>query len=458
MNYSTSFLRKKGDPTEISFCILYNLLITGAIMTILGRILIFAGVILGIMGGLYLDDAWAQEDTRAGRLKQQRLEKAEKLEEYQPNAAENSFLFIQERKIFEKFADGFKGFHPILGGMSTGSGFAAGVLWAPLKDEDEFHVSIAASGSLKAYQNYNTSFGYERGPFMTYTFARYRNYPQEAFYGLGMDSTLEDETNYRLEDTIAGGLAGIKPHEYLTFTVYYAYLHTHIGSGTGDDPSIEDIFDEEDLPGLATQPDYNILAFRASLDTRNVYLSKDYGSRYAPTFAALGKRTANPNRGTLIWFSAERYLDHDKGLFDFNRYELEFQQYFPFNHGHHVLALRHYTSINTAGSGAEVPFFMMRSLGGKNTLRGYHEFRFTDRNGLLFNAEYRWQAWIGLDMALFFDAGKMFEHARDWDLNDLEVSYGIGWRFNTYKSVLFRTDIAHSKEGTRFFFDFGHVF
>ena len=47
----------------------------------------------------------------------------------------------------------------------------------------------------------------------------------------------------------------------------------------------------------------------------------------------------------------------------------------------------------------------MPTLGGSTTLRGFSEFRFRDRNAFLINAEYRWEAFSGLDMALFGDWG-----------------------------------------------------
>ena len=77
---------------------------------------------------------------------------------------------------------------------------------------------------------------------------------------------------------------------------------------------------------------------------------------------------------------------------------------------------------------------------------------------MVMNAEYRWEAFSGLDLALFTDAGKVFNASHEFNFQDLEKSYGFGFRFNTAKSVFLRIDTARGNEGTRLFVKFGHVF
>ena len=77
---------------------------------------------------------------------------------------------------------------------------------------------------------------------------------------------------------------------------------------------------------------------------------------------------------------------------------------------------------------------------------------------MVMNVEYRWEAFSGLDVALFGDAGKVFNSSREFNFKDLEKSYGFGFRFNTAKSVFLRIDTAFSNEGPRVFLKFGHVF
>jgi hypothetical protein len=67
------------------------------------------------------------------------------------------------------------------------------------------------------------------------------------------------------------------------------------------------------------------------------------------------------------------------------------------------------------------------------------------------NLEYRWEAFSGLDMAIFGDAGKVASRRRDVNLKDLESDVGFGFRFNTIKSVFLRIDVGFSHEGARVF-------
>ena len=54
-----------------------------------------------------------------------------------------------------------------------------------------------------------------------------------------------------------------------------------------------------------------------------------------------------------------------------------------------------------------MPFYLMPTLGGNDTLRGFREYRFRGPHAILAQAEYRWEIWSGLDGALFYDAGKV---------------------------------------------------
>ena len=57
--------------------------------------------------------------------------------------------------------------------------------------------------------------------------------------------------------------------------------------------------------------------------------------------------------------------------------------------------------------GQQIPFFMLPALGGGSSLRGYSSWRFRDQNSLLLQAEWRIMVNRYLDMAFFYDAGKV---------------------------------------------------
>jgi hypothetical protein len=74
------------------------------------------------------------------------------------------------------------------------------------------------------------------------------------------------------------------------------------------------------------------------------------------------------------------------------------------------------------------------------------------------NAEYRWETFSGLDMAIFCDAGKVFPRRSDLNFRNLEASVGFGFRANIRNSVFMRVDTGFSHEGFQVWIKFSNVF
>ena len=146
-------------------------------------------------------------------------------------------------------------------------------------------------------------------------------------------------------------------------------------------------------------------------------------------------------------------------MYSFNRTDVDLRQYLGFFAGRRVIALRGLYSTTESADGGTVPFYLMPWLGGKDTLRGFRNYRFRGPHSLLLQAEYRWEIWSGLEGALFYDAGKVANARRDISLNGLESAYGFGFRFNTDNAVIMRFDAAFgSRDGKRLHMVFGGVF
>jgi outer membrane protein assembly factor BamA len=93
---------------------------------------------------------------------------------------------------------------------------------------------------------------------------------------------------------------------------------------------------------------------------------------------------------------------------------------------------------------------MQPSLGGQNTLRGFADYRFHDRNALLVTAEARFALMTHVDLATFWDAGNVAERFGDLDLD--KRSWGMGFRLHSRRETFARFDMAHSEEGWKFLF------
>jgi outer membrane protein assembly factor BamA len=270
--------------------------------------------------------------------------------------------------------------------------------------------------------------------------ARHRNYPQRLFFGLGTDTSIDDRTSYRLVDSGLQLQAGYRALPWLEAGIRVGGFRTEISGGTLDDvPTTEEVFDETTAPGIEAQPNFVLGEIFAEVDYRDVPANARSGGFYGIRLAA--------------------YRDLDFGKFSFDRVDVEATQLFDFFDKRRVLVLHGRFSRSDPRAGNEVPFYLMPYLGGDDTTRGYFEYRFYDRNLVVVNAEFRWEAFAGLDMALFFDAGKVADELREIRLSDLKTSYGIGFRFSARNRFVFRLDIGTGGgEGTRVFFKFNNAF
>jgi len=91
---------------------------------------------------------------------------------------------------------------------------------------------------------------------------------------------------------------------------------------------------------------------------------------------------------------------------------------------------------------------MLPALGGGSTLRGYGSWRFRDRNSLLLQAEWRIMVNRYLDMAFFYDTGKVTARTSDLDFDALKHDYGLGFRFHGPFATPLRVDFSHGRESS----------
>ncbi len=347
-----------------------------------------------------------------------------------------------DKKVIQRLLAQRSGFGVRLGGLVTGSGFALGPSYnRPDLLNENMQFKISAAGSLKEYYSVDGVVSFPHllnNHLVVDMYARHSDSPQIAYYGPGPNSSDDNRTDYRREDTIVSGRVGARLHRYVLIGFTGGYNWINIGPGTSDDyPSTDKVYTPQQVPGLQTQSPYAYFGPFLQIDLRD-------------------KRN-DPHRGTNV-VVAYNGVEDNLGIYSFRVGQALVEQYIPFFNEKRVIALRFRSNLTWPDRGNAVPFYLQPTLGGSEDLRGFAQYRFYDNNDFFMNAEYRWTVAPALDMALFFDAGKVFPKPGDISFSGLRKDGGFGFRFKSRDAVAFRVDFGFSDEGFQVWFKFNAPF
>ena len=322
--------------------------------------------------------AEAQSSTRAEEIQAQREAKRAAAAPEQVSSGEARLNAIQNGKILERLAFGYHGLTLVLGGLENGQGFALGpqYLRTDLRDGNLNIRSSARYASAQAYvADAELSFPrlFNERLFLEFG-GIHRNYPRIDYYGPGPESSKDNRTHFRLEDTAFNVTLGVRPRGPLSFGVTGGALFVNTGPGNleGERLRTEEVFDPATVPGLDRQTDFLEGTVFAQFDYRDNPAGARSGGNYVARFS---------------YFDDRELRQHD-----FRRLELEAQQYIPFFAKRRVFVLRAKTVMTFTNGSTRVPFYMQPVLGGSDDLRGYLPFRFHDDNMIVANVEYRWES------------------------------------------------------------------
>ncbi len=385
----------------------------------------------------------AAQEMRAELLERERAEKARQVKPYEPGKVEGALLYYERNNPLTRLAPR-NGFFVQYGytGKPVGSGMAIGGGWR----HDLFHrngrLVLETGASLRGYRMARIDFSLPRlrdEKLEVGVEGSYRRHPQEDFYGLGFETAKADRTSFLYEAPEVQGRLVLKPVSWFNTGVRVGRANVTIDRGTDRRfPSIEERFTAATAPGLLDDPSFLYTDLFAAVDSRDQPGNARDGGYYG-----------------VVW---RRYNDSDLDRYTFDSVDLDLQHFIPIFDKKRVLAGRFRLLTTTADGANEVPFYFRPTLGGSDSLRSVRDYRFRERNVLWVNLEYRWEAFSGLDMALFADTSSLKPRVGDLRLLD-KRAYGIGLRFNTYKSVFLRLDVATGEgEGVRYFLKFSGAF
>jgi hypothetical protein len=395
-------------------------------------------VVLALLSGV--TPATAQE-TRQQVLEQEKAAKAAAVRPYEPDKAE---------KIFDWAMDSFllapEGFLPLVTSMPKGDnvfhggGIALGAMYRGFLGD---RAGWSASGlvSIPGYTHVDVTVDalqLARGRVALRGGAGWTSGGRIPFYGVGAGSSQDNLTNFGVEMGYVGAQLRATPLPWFVLEGSAAIEDFTTKSGSGSQPSIETVFTFPAVPGLLSAPRYVHSTASAGIDWRPV-----------AGFAKRGRPVVGYARsGGLYQVTYHDYRDADE-TYSFSRVDAEVVQHIPILRENWVVSLRGLVQT-TLDDADVVPHFLLPMLGSGDTLRAFGTARFHDRHSMLMQAEWRWIPNRSfMDMALFYDAGKVAADRSALDFDGLEHDFGVGLRFHGPLTTPLRIDLAKGREGFR---------
>ena len=374
--------------------------------------------------------------SREAAIERQQAAKVPDLHPYVPTGAERVF-----QRVDTILEGGTLRWHPFLDSAYRGGGFTLGVGHASYVSAYNY-IDVRGSYTIRGYKRAEVEFVAPR------IFKRrgqlsilggWREATQVGFYGLGMNTTKDDRSNYLFQQPYGSALLTLFPARKILMLRGGAEVSRWSQKpGEGSFPSVETKYTPFTLPGLGAEVTYLHTQGTVGLDWRT-----------SPGYS---------RRGVYLGATLHDYNDADKD-FGFQLAEYEAIAHLPMLRETWVLSLHGLAQTTIDKSGQQIPFFMLPGLGGGSTLRGYSSFRFRDQNSILVQAEFRVIVNRYLDLAFFYDAGKVTARTSDLDLDRLKDDFGFGVRFHGPFSTPLRVELARSRESSlSFIFSSGASF
>jgi len=351
----------------------------------------------------------------------------------EPHTVSKAINFVG-KTLGDTGAEGKDGFYADLDNMPTGSG------WLTVGPGFRRHMAdgkVFLDGSAAiSWRSYKVVQGRVELPRLVHDHltigsqAAWRDDMQVNYFGIGPDSLEANRSEYRVRETDVVGYATARANRWLSIDGRIGWLRRpeiHPPAGTFDRgfPDVRLMLPFDPAVLRQEQPRYRHADVSVTADSRN--------------------HVGYPTSGGLYRATWSDYSDRDGGIFSFRRYEVEGVQLIPVVAGRWILGVHGFGVFSDVPAGNDVPFYLMPSLGGHNSIRSYSDYRFHDRNLVLVNAESRFGLTTHMDVAVFADAGNVAARAGDLDLT--KRAYGVGLRVHTQTSTLLRVEAAHGVDG-----------
>jgi Omp85 superfamily domain len=351
-----------------------------------------------------------------------------------------------------------KPLHPVIGGVASGGGIGVGVGYNSPNDR-RWYQDAEAMVTARRYWSLEGEAGRQSvsRSFRLGVFGGVREMNRIDYFGIGPDTAVDNRTAFRLRDTTFGTRGWFRPMPAVRLGGSAAIYLPDLGMDANSSvPFITDVFPEAAVPGLSAEPTFGRFRGFAEIVYPIIGDQEDAES-------------SNGYRGSYQ-VAVEAFRDDDSGQHDFHRWELESQQRFPGIRSDHRLTLHGFLASTNTNS--DVPFYMLYTLGGSGglkafrpdllggdgtraTLRGFHNYRFRDRDLVLMQAEYRIPIVFKVHATIFVDAGQVAPTTSEL-FKDLRTSTGFSLSYVRRGKTLGRMDVGFGGgEGVQLFWSFG---
>jgi hypothetical protein len=363
-------------------------------------------------------------ESRVALIEQQQAEKAATLAPAKPDKVE-----AYVTRISDIFLGGQMHWHAFFQNAYSGGGFTLGAGYTQFVSPNntlDMRGSITPTGYKRVEAEFIAPGLFERRATLS-AIGGWREATQVGFYGFGMTSTADARVNYSFQQPYASTTLNVRPARNAFFARgTFEITQWKQLPGSGDAPSVETVYTPQTLPGLGAQPVYAHTSATVGVD-----------SRPSPGYA---------RHGTLLAATFQDFTDPD-GKYGLQEVDYEAIEHIPIRRDAWVVSLHGLLQTANSKSGEQIPFFMMPSIGGGDNLRAYSSWRLRDLNSLMLQAEWRVIVNRFLDMAVFYDTGRVAPRLDQMKLNDLLYDVGIGFRFHGPAATPLRIEFAKGSEG-----------
>ncbi|HBB88143.1 MAG TPA: hypothetical protein DC047_11045 [Blastocatellia bacterium] len=333
-----------------------------------------------------------------------------------------------------------QGFHLVTGNVVPGSGLTGGVGYSRGQVGENWSSQFDSSArvSVKKYWELDSNLRLTRvstnsfsddegfGALKINLYGLIKDAPRLDFFGIGPESRLQDRAVFHYREAV-GGVDFAKPmRSWLTLGGAAELISPDIiRIANPTVRSVERVYTEATLPGITSQPLF--LHFVA--------------------FAGIHSSSQKEARSIEYTFFFHGYRDLQRHSYSFRRFDADLRHKFPF--GKNQIRMRGRVSLSGTSGGQRVPFYLMETLGGSNirsdeSLRGFRDYRFRDRDFLLLQTEYLREVSGPVDFIAFYDTGKVASSISHFGDGRLRHTFGLGLVVvpRRLDNVLFRFYVA----------------